>query len=67
MQKKKFKIRHTTGTFADLFHVEAFKYTGKSKGKIDELPTVVGVSTDELVKSIRRISHYSFVKTDFVL
>ncbi len=53
MGKKKFKIGYTTGVF-DLFHIGHLNILKKSKELCEFL--IVGVSTDELVKSYKHKS-----------
>lgn len=53
MGKKKYKIGYTTGAF-DLFHIGHLKILRRSKELCEFL--IVGVSTDELVKSYKNKS-----------
>ncbi|GAG12687.1 unnamed protein product, partial [marine sediment metagenome] len=53
MKKKKFKIGYTTGVF-DLFHIGHLNILKRSKELCEFL--IVGVSTDELVKSYKHKS-----------
>jgi len=50
MEKKKFKIGYTTGAF-DLFHIGHLNILKRSKEMCEFL--IVGVSTDELLKSYK--------------
>ena len=50
MEKKKFKIGYTTGAF-DLFHIGHLNILKRAKELCEFL--IVGVSTDELIKSYK--------------